>query len=373
MTHPDLSLATAWLREQGHDGVDAALILGSGLRSFDEEIAAGIRYGADALPGTPIATTPGQDGSIAFCTIENRPRGRLPRQGPRLRGHDAATTAFPALLAHALGASLLLTTNAAGGVHPDLEPGDLMLVTDFIVLPLAARMGAALQELPAGDRNTDGGVVYLSSGEQRRLIGCATAAGIPLRAGTYGYCSGPSYETRAEIAMLRRIGVDAVGMSTVPEILAAWQRGMRVVPISCITNKAQTVATVTTHGDVTRVAAEAEAVSPRCCGKFSARTEPRFRRMTIAVLLTLSLLGYAHCAFAGGAIRRGWTFGGRPRSAPGTTTCGAASTSTNRRSGISSPCRAPGSAAVSRRSTASAGTASASAFRRPCARTRCSS
>ncbi len=256
MTHPDLSLATAWLREQGHDGVDAALILGSGLRSFGEEIAAGIRYGADALPGTPIATTPGHDGSIAFCTIENRSVVVFLGRVHGYEGHDAATTAFPALLAHALGASLLLTTNAAGGVHPDLEPGDLMLVTDFIVLPLAARMGAALQELPAGDRNTDGGVVYLSSGEQRRLIGCATAAGIPLRAGTYGYCSGPSYETRAEIAMLRRIGVDAVGMSTVPEILAAWQRGMRVVPISCITNKAQTVATVTTHGDVTRVAAE---------------------------------------------------------------------------------------------------------------------
>jgi purine-nucleoside phosphorylase len=259
MTHPDLSLAVAWLHERGHDSVDAALILGSGLRSFEDEIAAAVRYQADELPGSPLVTTPGHDGAIAFCTIEHKRLVVFIGRVHGYEGYDTATAAFSALLAHALGASLLLTTNAAGGVRPDFDPGDLMLITDYLVLPLAARMGAALQELPPGDRNADGGVVYLSTEEQRRIITCASASRVRLHAGTYGYCSGPSFETRAEIAMLRRIGVDAVGMSTVPEILVAWQRGMRVVPISCITNKAQTVANVTTHHDVTRVAAEAGA------------------------------------------------------------------------------------------------------------------
>lgn len=258
MTSFDPTQSLAWLRERGHARIDAAVILGSGLQSFAEEIGAGDTIVSSEIPGYPRSSTPGHEGLLTFCSIHGREvlvfRGRV----HGYEGYDAMTTAASATLAIELGATLLLVTNAAGGVNPALDTGDLMLNTDFLVAPLAFRMGAGLQELPRGLHLERGHVPHLSAETIREAHACATGAGIRLHAGTYGYASGPSYETRAEIAMLRRIGVDAIGMSTVPEILVARSRGVRVLPISCITNKAQTVATVTSHSDVTRVAGLAE-------------------------------------------------------------------------------------------------------------------
>ena len=254
MISADIATSAEWLRARGFSSIDAAVILGSGLHSFPEEIAAGERISAREIPGYPVSTIPGHDGELALCTISDK---RVLVFGGRVHvyeGYDAATTAASVALAHALGASLLVTTNAAGGVNPSFDAGDLMLITDFLVLPLAQRMGGTLQQVSRGSVPASRHITVLGEEQRRAVLACAAAAGVQLRAGTYGYASGPSYETRAEIAMLRRIGVDAIGMSTVPEILASISRGMRVVPVTCITNTALTVATVTTHSEVTRVA-----------------------------------------------------------------------------------------------------------------------
>jgi purine-nucleoside phosphorylase len=234
--------------------VDAVLVLGSGLGGFSDTLHKLRRLPAAALPGFPVPGVAGHSGELAAGSIEGRSvlafLGRL----HGYEGHPAADTALPARIAAELGARFFLATNAAGGLNTTFQAGDLMLISDLLVLPLATRMGLILHghEADAAPLPRP-----LFSEQSLRLArDAAREAGVRLREGTYGFCSGPTYETRAEIGMFRFMGADAVGMSTVPEMLAAVRNGLPTLGISCITNKALTVQHCVTHEEVTTVAAQ---------------------------------------------------------------------------------------------------------------------
>ncbi|MBI5646356.1 MAG: purine-nucleoside phosphorylase [Ignavibacteriae bacterium] len=245
----------AVLRERLVDSADTAIVFGSGLGDAADALDAQHSIAASDLPGYPASTVPGHEGRITAGRIGGKTvlafRGRM----HVFEGFHTDASALPAFIAAEMGVQELIVTNAAGGVHPLLDTGDLMLVTDYLVLPLSLRMGGGLSAFDAAGGIDPRG--YGDAGCVARARTAANDAGIQLREGCYGYCSGPSYETRAEIAFLRGAGVDAIGMSSVPEIVAASRRGIRTVAISCITNKSAVVPTVTAHDDVTRVAGEA--------------------------------------------------------------------------------------------------------------------
>lgn len=234
------------------DGVDAAIILGSGLGDFADRLERERSISTQELPGYPRSTVPGHAGMLHLCRSGDE---RLLLFQGRIHGYEGYApeeTVLPVRIAAALGAQRLLVTNAAGGLHPSFSAGDLMLITDALALPVSPLL--PLERLfPASDTLRHTSLVSPSLAWSARAA--AEASGVALREGVYAYCTGPSYETPAEIAFYRMAGADAVGMSTVPELYAARDAGMEVLGISCITNKSVTVRRRVTHDEVTAVAA----------------------------------------------------------------------------------------------------------------------
>jgi purine-nucleoside phosphorylase len=212
------------------------LILGSGLGAFAESIPERIVIPFNNLPGFPFSTVPGHSGSLVIGTVEGVPVAALQGRVHLYEGYSAAEVVYPARVLGCLGIRQLIVTNAAGGINTEFRPGDLMLITDHINMtgfnPL---VGANIDEL--GPRFPDMSHAY---DPQMRDITLAIACeiGITVRQGVYIGLMGPSYETPAEIRMCRILGADAVGMSTVPEVIVANHMGIPVLGISCITNMA---------------------------------------------------------------------------------------------------------------------------------------
>jgi purine-nucleoside phosphorylase len=263
MRSESMNTMISCLKENFPGRFDAAVVLGSGLGGFADRLPVRHRLATADIPGYPASTVAGHSGAIIDAACEGR---RLLIFDGRIHGYEGYApleTSLPAIIAHALGAGMFIVTNAAGGLHPGFNAGDLMLITDYFVLPLAPRMGLALTRLTGyNDREglADRGErpsTLLDPRIRSLTLAAAAEANVALREGTYGYCSGPSYETRAEIHFLRRAGSDAVGMSTVPELITARMLGLGAVAISCITNKARTVPTTVSHEEVTSVAAQA--------------------------------------------------------------------------------------------------------------------
>ena len=228
--------AVAAVREATTLVPEVALILGSGLGPLADEIevAADLPY-AD-LPGFAPSTAPGHAGRLVLGTLDGRPvvamRGRLHPYD----GVPPAQVAFPVRVMHALGAERLLVSNACGGLDPHWRAGDLMLQLDLINFtfanPLIGPNDEALgPRFPVMFDAYDPGYVELVRRSARHLD-------VPLREGVYLAVSGPSYATRAELRMFRAWGADAIGMSTVWEVLAARHEGMRVVGLSTVTDLA---------------------------------------------------------------------------------------------------------------------------------------
>jgi purine-nucleoside phosphorylase len=241
---------------------DAAIVLGSGMGVFAEELETIESIPTSLIPGYPASTVHGHDGAILLCRHGSLRvlvfKGRI----HGYEGYSALETALPAFIANALNARIMIVTNAAGGIDTTFQPGDLMLITDYLVLPLATRMGGILAT--AGqDRQRPDARSILDEETRRIVLSAAAEARVPLREGVYGFCSGPSYETRAEIAFLRKTGIHAIGMSSVPELIHAQKAGMRTIGLSCITNQTRTIRAVVSHDDVTRVAAGASARTSR--------------------------------------------------------------------------------------------------------------
>jgi len=229
------------------------LILGSGLGSYADKLdgAVAIEYGS--IPGFPKSTVHGHAGKLVFGTRMGAPCVAMSGRVHMYEGHSAATVAFPARVLIALGARVLIVTNAAGGLNPRWKPGTLMLIRDHIdMLRDHALRGPNDDRL--GPRFPDMTSAYAP--ELRALVKqAAAAAGIPLVDGVYVAMPGPTYETPAEVRMLQTIGADATGMSTVPEVVAARHMGARVIGISCITNQAAGITgQPLSHDEVTETA-----------------------------------------------------------------------------------------------------------------------
>lgn len=213
-----------------------AVVLGSGLGLLAEEVSEAVSIPYADIPNFPVSTAPGHDGRLVLGTLEGQPVVAMAGRAHMYEGYSAEQVAYPVRVMRALGAEVLVVTNAAGGVSLSYHSGALMLITDHINLtgrnPL---VGPNLPEL--GVRFPDMSEAY--SGELRALARrAADEAGLALEEGVYLGFLGPSYETPAEIRMARILGADAVGMSTVMEVIAANHAGMHVLGISCITNLA---------------------------------------------------------------------------------------------------------------------------------------
>ena len=255
------SALAAALRDFAWDAVDAAVVLGSGLGGFAGSVEIESSVDTAALPAYPRSTIEGHRGRLLIGRAAGR---RLLLFQGRVHGYEGyrhADTALPAVIAAALGARALLLTNAAGGLDPSFEAGDLMLISDLLVLTGARRMGLDLHENGgAADSMAATGPLPRPLFDAALLAEARAAAresAVRLREGVYGYCSGPTYETRAEIAYYRLAGAQAVGMSTAPEVIAATRLGLPVCAISCITNISRTVRQAVSHEEVTTVAAQA--------------------------------------------------------------------------------------------------------------------
>lgn len=213
-----------------------ALVLGSGLGDFGDELndAVGIPYAE--IPGFPTSTVAGHAGRLVIGTVEDVPVVAMQGRVHYYEGYSLEQVTFPVRVFKLLGLNTLLLTNAAGGIDVQLSQGALMLINDHLNLMAANPLRGANDDR-FGPRFPDMTEVY-SRELQEVAIEEARALGVELRRGVYAALAGPSYETPAEIHMLRGFGADAVGMSTVPEAIVARQMGMDVLGISCITNMA---------------------------------------------------------------------------------------------------------------------------------------
>jgi purine-nucleoside phosphorylase len=212
------------------------LILGSGLGLYAESVQKKTVIPFRELPHFPRSTVLGHSGNLILGEAEGVPAVAMQGRVHFYEGYTMAEVTYPTRVLGGLGIRQLIVTNAAGGINVSFQPGDLMLITDHINLmgtnPLIGQNSDAL-----GPRFPDMSEAY-EAGMRATAHCIARERKIPLRQGIYLGLSGPSYETPAEIRMLRALGADAVGMSTVPEVIVANHMGIQVLGISCITNMA---------------------------------------------------------------------------------------------------------------------------------------
>ena len=233
----------------------AAIVLGSGLGALADRLGNATRVPYGEIPGFHAPGVEGHRGELMRGTLGGREVLLLAGRFHIYEGHSARAAAFPVRVVHALGARTLFVSNAAGGVRRTFRPGDLMLIADHLNLMFRNPLIGALEQ---GDTRFPD----LSAPWSLRLAAilgeAARSLGIPLQRGVYAGLLGPSYETPAEVRMLERMGADAVGMSTVPEVIVAAALGMEAAGISCITNHAAGImAAPLDHKDVVEVGARA--------------------------------------------------------------------------------------------------------------------
>jgi purine-nucleoside phosphorylase len=236
-----LEHAVKYISERIDQQPAVAIVLGSGLGEFANQIEHPVEIPSSSIPSYPNSSVVGHDGKLIFGRLRGKTERSLPLIVFKGRVHFYETgnldaTVFPVHVAKALGVRYLIATNAAGGINPEFAEGDLMLIEDFINLSFLNPH----KEIAPDDATLFHSRTKPYFDKQLSMILLATAAelGIVLRRGSYCWLKGPSYETKAEIEMLRRIGADAVGMSTVPEIITGVELGMRTAAVSLISNLA---------------------------------------------------------------------------------------------------------------------------------------
>jgi purine-nucleoside phosphorylase len=235
-TIDQLNLGMKIIRDRTKLVPEIGLILGSGLGFLGDEVqgATVVKYGD--LPGFPVSTVEGHASQLVLGYLKEKPVVVMQGRFHYYEGYSMERLTLGVRLLARLGARLLIVTNAAGGIRKDLQPGDLMLITDHINLmgsnPL---IGPNPDHL--GPRFPDMSDAY-SRDLRTQAHKIASGLGIALKEGVYSALTGPSYETPAEIRMLSRLGADVVGMSTIPEVIAAVHTGVRVLGISCVSNLA---------------------------------------------------------------------------------------------------------------------------------------
>jgi purine-nucleoside phosphorylase len=228
------------------------MILGSGLGALADSIEERTMIQPDQIPGWPLSTVVGHSGKLVLGTLEGQPVFVLQGRAHYYEGYSMPRLGLPVRVMQRLGVEILIVTNAAGAVNPDFEPGELMLISDHINLIGMAGLnplrGPNLEDF--GPRFPDMSQAYDPT-LKKLARDVAITNDVPMREGVYICLAGPSFETPADLRFLRGIGVDAVGMSTVPEVTVARHGGTRVLGISGISNKANLDGkTVTTHEEV---------------------------------------------------------------------------------------------------------------------------
>ena len=249
-----------YIRSKMHTHPEHAIILGTGLGALVEHISDKTELDYKDIPNFPVSTVEGHSGKLMFGKLGGRDVMAMQGRFHYYEGYSMQQVTFPVRVMRELGIKTLFVSNASGGVNPDFRLGDLMVITDHLNLfpehPLRGR------NIPYGDRFPD-----MSEAYSRRLADLAfsvgRAKGINLRKGVYVGVQGPTFETPAEYRMYRLMGGDAVGMSTVPEVIVARHCGMGVFGISVITDLwAEGKASAVSHEEVQKVAnASQEAMS----------------------------------------------------------------------------------------------------------------
>jgi len=228
-------------------GPRVAIVLGTGLGGLADKVERPIVVPYREIPGFPETGVLGHRGEIVLGQLEGLPVVLQSGRFHLYEGYDPATVVLPTRVWHALGIETLIVTNAAGGLSPTFRPPVLMLITDHVNLMFRSFLAGPV--VPSEERFPDMSEPY-DRGLRRLAREVALAEGIGLEEGIYVGLLGPSYETPAEIRMLQRFG-DAVGMSTVPEVVVARARGMRVLGISTVTNLAAGISpTALSHEEV---------------------------------------------------------------------------------------------------------------------------
>ncbi len=249
------------------------IVLGSGFGPVAEAVEAEREYAYRELPGFPVGSVHGHEGRLILGQWHGVPVAVLQGRAHFYEGFSMDEVTFATRVLVALGAGSLLVTNAAGGINPKFRPGDFMVLADHInfmgVNPLRGPEPSGCSRFVDLTRAYDPDL-------RTALKRAGKAAGARCHEGVYLAVSGPSFETPAEIRAFRKLGADAVGMSTVPEVIVARQCGLRVAGLSCITNaaaglggKGQTV----THHEVLELAKRRESVATKLVGEFVKRAK----------------------------------------------------------------------------------------------------
>lgn len=259
--------AADYINEQGVKKVEVGLILGSGLGVLADEIEDPIVIPYEDIPNFPVSTVEGHAGQLVYGTLGGKKVLALQGRFHFYEGYSMGEVTFPVRVMSMLQAHSIIVTNAAGGVNEDFEPGDLMMITDHINFtgtnPL---MGA--NDDKYGVRFPDLSQAY-DKEYQTFIEEAGNELNLSLKKGVYMGFTGPTYETPAEVRMARTLGGDAVGMSTVSEVIVARHAGLRVAGISCITNLAAGMGAELNHEDVIEV---------------SARIRSSFKELIVALL-----------------------------------------------------------------------------------------
>jgi len=250
-----VSAATSFVRSRlGARAPQIAIVLGSGLGSLADRLTGAVRIPYAEIPGFHVPTVEGHRGELVAGMLAGRSVVAQSGRFHLYEGHPADVAALPARLFAELGVSTFIVTNAAGGIRPSFLPGTLMLITDHLNLtgrnPLIGPVVLGEPRFPDMSAAYDVGLRTLA-------LEVARGQRTELAQGVYAALLGPTYETPAEVRMLATLGADAVGMSTVPEVIVANARGMRCLGISTITNAAAGVSgAALSHAEVMETAAQ---------------------------------------------------------------------------------------------------------------------
>lgn len=244
-----ISEAVAFIQSRIKCKPEIGLVLGSGLGNFSQSIRDAVVIPYSEIPHFEPTTIEGHEGSIVSGFVGDTPVLALKGRWHFYEGYSQDSIVIPTRVLATLGAHTLFLTNAAGGVNLNFRAGDLMVIEDHINLmwdnPLTGKQAGLF-----GPRFPDMTEVYCKKSRDI-LFATGTKLDIPLKRGVYAALRGPTYETPAEVRMLRTLGVDAIGMSTVPEAIAARHLGLKVVGVSCITNLAAGIESkFLSHADV---------------------------------------------------------------------------------------------------------------------------
>ncbi|HPT78947.1 MAG TPA: purine-nucleoside phosphorylase [Candidatus Atribacteria bacterium] len=260
--------AKRYIADKANIRPELGLILGSGLGDLADEIEAPVAIPYADIPHFPVSTVEGHAGRLVLGTLEGKKVIAMQGRFHFYEGYPMQDVVFPVRVMKALGADTLIVTNACGGMNPAFKPGDLMLIEDHInFIGTNPLIGKNYNEL--GPRFPDISRAY---SEDLLKLAKETAAGlgIEVKSGVYCAISGPGYCTRAELRMLRQWGADAIGMSTVPEAMAAAHMSMKVLGVSCVTDMA--------------IADELEPISHEIVMEMANKTKPKFIKLIKGII-----------------------------------------------------------------------------------------